>query len=146
MSEGWRDAVSITSLVATIVGLWYAIVQIRRTKSAANAAREAADKALAESRRSYHRYTLANAQRFIKEAKIHVENKTWALAAFRLNDLADQAAQLVGEDPEWRLFANELREWEATCQGQARGLKKTFTVLKWSEFTRRLQSLSDKGP
>jgi uncharacterized membrane protein len=148
MSEGWRDAVSIASLVATVAGLWYAIVQIRRAKSAANAAKEAADKALAESRRNYHRYAVANAHRFIKEAKIHVENKTWILAAFRLNDLADQVAQLASEDPEWRQLADNLRKWEAACQDQDRGLKKTFAVLKWGEFTRRLQAKIDvwSGP
>src|SRR4051812_24558135 len=95
MSEGWRDAISIVSLIATVVGLLYAIAQIRKTKSAANAAKEAADKALAESRRSYHRFAARNARRLVSEAKIHVDNKAWALAAFRLNDLADQVAQLA---------------------------------------------------
>jgi hypothetical protein len=155
MAESWRDGVSIVSfavgivsLVVTVVGLLYAIAQIRKTKSAANAAKEAADEALAESRRSYHRYAAGNAHRLINEAKIHVENKAWVLAAFRLNDLANQVAQLASEDPAWRQLADLLRGWETACHGQARGLKKTFAVVKWGEFIRRLQAKIDdwSGP
>lgn len=155
MSEGWRDILSIVSftvgivsLGVTVVGLLYAIAQIRKTKSAVDAAKEAADEAVAESKRSYHRYAAGNAQRLIKEAKIHVDNKAWALAAFRLNDLADQVAQLASEDAAWRQLADTLRKWETACQGQARGVKKGFAVLKWSEFIRRLQAKIDEwsGP
>jgi hypothetical protein len=81
MSKGWKDVLNIASIVvgavsllATVVGLLYAIAQIRKTKSAAAAALE-------ESRQSYHRFAAGNAHRFIKEARIHVENKQWTLAA-----------------------------------------------------------------
>jgi hypothetical protein len=140
LSEAVRDALSIVGFIVTVLGLIYAIRQIRLTKSAADAAKEAADKALLESQKSYQRYTAGNAHRFVNEAKIHVEYKAWSLAAFRLNDLADHVAQLAGEDSEWRDLADELRQWEATCQGQARGQKKGFAVAKWAEFTRRLQA------
>jgi hypothetical protein len=155
LSDGWRDVISIASLIlsvlglaATVVGLWYAIDQIRKTKSAADAAKEAADEALTESRESYNRYTAANAHRLLKEVKIHVQGEVWILAAVRLADLADQVAQLANEDPEWKPFADELREWEAACQRRARGVKKRFAVDKWGEFTRRLQAQMDSwsGP
>jgi hypothetical protein len=157
LSETWRDVVSLVSLVlsvlglaATVLGLWYAIDQIRKTKSAAVAAKEAADQALAESRESYNRYAAANAHRLIREAKIHVQSGVagltqsqstgdalthdqrvaWVLAAARLSDLADQVAQLANDDPDWRNFADELREWEGTCQRFDRGEIKRFDKKK----------------
>jgi uncharacterized membrane protein len=58
-SDGWRDTVAVGSLVvtvaglvATIVGLYYAIVQIRKTKTAAQAAEEAANRAVRDSQLS----------------------------------------------------------------------------------------------
>jgi hypothetical protein len=91
LTEFWRDLLSLVSLGLTVVGfiltalgLWYAILQIRKTKSAVEAAEEAANRALAESERNFQRYAAANAHRFINEAKMHVDGKAWEKAAMRL--------------------------------------------------------------
>lgn len=155
LTDFWRDltaiasaAITIVGFIVTVVSLVYAIRQIRQTKSAAEAAREAATSALAESRRGFQRYAAANAHRFVNEAKIHVENKSWAMAALRLSDLADQAAQLASIEAAWIQLAEELREWEATSRRVAAGELKRFAANKWFEFALRLQAKIDSyyGP
>jgi hypothetical protein len=116
----------------------YTIRQIRETKSAAAAARDAANETLAESRRSYQRYAASVAYRLVSEAKIHVDNKAWGQAALRLGDLADQALQLASADPGWGELADELRKWEADFRRISLGYKKGIAATKWNEFLVRL--------
>jgi hypothetical protein len=147
-SDFWRDILAILGFVLTALGLLYAIVQIRLTKSAAQAAEEAAKKTLAESQLSFQRYAAATAHRFISEAKIHVENKQWEKAAVRINDVADQVAQLAGFDAEWQQYAEKLRNWAAVCQRHAIGELSRFVSLKWIGFLVQLQAKIDSchGP
>jgi hypothetical protein len=147
LSEAWRDILTIVSLVitaagflGTVVGLVYAIRQIKQTKTAALAAKEASDRALADSRKGFHHYTAANAHRFVNEAKIHVGNESWAMAAMRLGDLADQLAQLGAE---WKELVAKLREWDAACTRRANGSRKSFALDKWSDFAVHLQERID---
>jgi hypothetical protein len=143
LSEGVRDILALVGFVATIAGLAYAIIQIRKTKSAAEAARQAADVAADESRKAYRRHVGSHSHRFINEAKIHVENQAWNLAAARLSDLADQAAQLSHATPEWKAVGAEIREWESRCLRLASGAKKRFLPEKWTEFLVLVQARVD---
>jgi hypothetical protein len=120
LAEFWNNVIAVGGFILTAVGfvvtvlsLIYAIRQIKETKSAATAARDAATAALAESRRYFQRYVAANCHRYVHEVIIHVENKEWHLAALRLDDLADQVAQLSSEDHAWQRFVDELRTWRA---------------------------------
>ena len=85
----------------TVLGFYYAIVQIRKTKSAAIAAEEAATNAVEENRKSFHKYVALCAHGYVTEIKLHIENRDWAKAAMRTTHLADQmvhiAASMVAE-------------------------------------------------
>jgi hypothetical protein len=154
LSEYGRDIVSISSAVITIVGfgltvvsLIYAIRQIWKTQSAADAALKAANQAVTESRQSFERYTLANALRYFAEAKLYINDSLWDKASLRLNDLSEQTAQLSSVDPEWKALTVELRKWSNTlAQLSARGSR--FSHRKWSDFTIRFQGKIDEqhGP
>jgi len=148
LTDLWRDVVSILGFIVTTAGLVYAILQIRKTKSAAEAAEAAARSALAESQRNFQRYAAGNAHRFINEAKLHVDRQEWEKAATRLNDLADQAAQLGDVDEDWRQLADELRTWASICTRHAAGSKAKFVRNKWTTFSVRLQAKIDRyhGP
>ncbi len=143
LTDVWRDLIALASAVLTVAGLVYAILQIRKTQSAAMAAKAAAEQARAESHRSFLAYAAANAHRFINETKLHVDHERWEMAAVRMNDLADQAARLVATDPEWTAFADELRKWAHTCTRHAAGELKKFAKPKWITFSVRLQARID---
>jgi hypothetical protein len=118
------------------------------TKSAAQAAEEAAKKTLAESQLNYRRYAAATAHRFFSEAKIHLDNEAWETAAGRINDVADQVAQLVSFDAEWQQFAEQLRKWARVCRRHATSERPRFDTPKWTTFTILLQRKIDSwhGP
>jgi hypothetical protein len=148
LSEFWRDIVSISSAVITTVGFIITIVQIRKTRSSAEAARKAASEAVSESRKSFERYALSNAFRYLAETKLHVGNRHWSPASLRLNDLAEQTGQLAALDPgEWKELTIELRRWSDTI-ARLPDANPKFAHLKWAEFVRRLQEKIDErhGP
>jgi hypothetical protein len=147
LNEFWRDVVSGSSAVITIVGFYYAIRQIWMTQSAAAAAMQAANRAVTESRRSFERYTLANALRYFAEAKLYINDSLWDKAGLRLSDLAEQTAQLAGADAEWKELTLELRQWsEALARLSTPSTR--FARKKWSLFAIKLQSKIDErhGP
>lgn len=155
MNELWTDIVAISGLavttigfVATLLSLYYAIRQLKETKTAAEAASAAARATLDDSRRNYHRYVAAMSIRFLNEAIIHVDNQTWTLAASRLDDLADQMAQLEIVDPDCKELATELRTWSVTVRRLATGGLTRFANPKWATFLVRLRGKMDNhfGP
>ena len=133
----WRDLVSLFGFVATLAGLWYAIRQIRLTKTAAVAAKEAALRAVEGSKSDFQRYAVANAQRFFHEAIIQVDIKAWDMASIRLHDLADQIAQLAKVDPEsrqlWQALTETARE-QATTMKRVAGNEIKPQHRKWEAF------------
>jgi hypothetical protein len=143
LTDFWRDVISLVGFGLTAAGLVYAILQIRKTKSAAEAAEEAAKKAVIESQRNFQRYAAGNAHRYVHEAKGHVERQEWEKAATRLNDLADQVGQLAHMDDEWRQMADALRMWAEDCTRHARGAKSRFAKNKWAAFYLSLQAKID---
>jgi len=144
LSEFWRDVLAVASAIITVLSLLYAILQIRKTKSAAIAAKEAVEKVHEESQRNFQRYALTNALRFMTEAKVHAESRAWDKAALRLGDLADQAAQLAYFDEEWKQLAVELRRWEDTMK-RVGSQKANLAPMKWSAFLLRVQLKVDES-
>jgi hypothetical protein len=139
-----RDIIAIASLVVTIIGFVIAFLQIRRTRSATEAARAAAENALAQSQRSYGHFTVAIAHRMISEIQSHVQKKNWEVGSLRLRDLADQIVQLEGTETDWKKDATKLRKWAEICFRQLDAAEaQTFDREKWSEFFLKLQSKID---
>jgi hypothetical protein len=139
LTDSWRDIIALLSLVLTTAGLVYAIVQIRKTKSAVEAANEATTQTLAESQSRFQRYTASNANRFLNEAKIHLEHQEWEKASGRMNDVADQASLLSPLAGGWEQTAEALRTWASICESLAVKKRKKFPKPKWAAFVGTLQ-------
>ena len=147
LNDFWRDIVSVVSAVVTVVGFLVAYWQLRKTRSAALAAKDAAIRAVEESRGRFRKFILSNLFRFLTEARLHVNEKKWEMAAIRLGDVADQVSQLADVDHEWRPLLSEIRHWEETLRGRtSRGVR--FAPRKWADLLTRLQSKIDRdhGP
>src|SRR5260370_18879872 len=119
---------SIIGFLATLVSLYYAIRQVREAKCAAEAARDAANAVLAESKQNYLRYVVGSSHRFLNEAIIHIGNQAWHLAAVRMDDLADQIAQLANLDPQCQRLVDELRTWAMTTRRLTSGGLRRFPM------------------
>jgi hypothetical protein len=139
---------SAIGFLATLFSLWYAIRQVKKAKSAAEAARDAAQATLAQSKQQFVRYVAGNSQRFVNEVIIYIRNRAWHLAALRLNDLADQLAQMAIFDPECQRFVEGLRTWSATLHRLDRGEITRFAATRWADFLLALHAKIDSyyGP
>jgi hypothetical protein len=151
LSDGWRDIVSVVSLVCTVLGLWWAIAQIRQAKTAAEAAREAADEALRESQKSYHKHAAGAGHRLLNQAIIYIDLDIWLTAGALLGLLAEQVALLIADDESWVDFAAEVRKWEERAKRQAKvgpSGRSEFSKRNWNGFKRSLQAKIDEwsGP
>ncbi len=146
ITDAWDVAglvLTVVGFVLTLLSLWYAIVQVRKTASAAEAARSAAEATLIESRRTFQRYELAQVLRYMNEARLHVEARDWPRAAIRLSDLGDRAAQLANLSPEWPQLAHELRRWADDFSRFVPGATPKYPTRKWKELLQRLQVILD---
>lgn len=145
LRDAWRDIIAVGSLVITVVGFGLSLYQLRKTKSAALAARDAANRAIEESRGSFRRHVLACAVRFLAETRLHANAGNWEKTASRLGDLADQLSQLSDADQNWHGLLIELREWEVkiVSRPMTEPMKR-----KWSMLMQRLQQKVDSqhGP
>jgi hypothetical protein len=145
LSESWRDIISLGSLVVTVVGFVLAFWQIRKTKSAADAARDAAIRAYDENRGLYRRFVLSCATRFLVEARFYADSEHWDRASLRLRDVGDQVSQLLDADPDWQDLLAELRRLDAALGANP---KPKFTGKRWVTLIERLQAKIDShhGP
>lgn len=141
----WRDSLTLGGVVFTLMGRAYTIYQVRKTKSAAEAAERAAKEALAESRENYRRFAAANAHRFFSEARGHVDRQEWTPASRRIGDLADIVAQLASVDSSWAPFTATLRAFPEVAGLIARNQRKNLSVRKWSELCLRFQTKLDEA-
>lgn len=143
LSDFGRDAFALASTIVTLVGFIIAYWQIRKTKSAALAAKDAADRSFGESRRHFQKYVLSNILRSLAEAKILVAAQARDKAAMRLNDLGDQISQLADTDEGWQILLSEVRYWETVFRGNRR-----IATKKWDDLVDRLQAKIDSvhGP
>ncbi|MCI0705763.1 MAG: hypothetical protein L0241_32280, partial [Planctomycetia bacterium] len=85
----WGFVVGVVGLVVGVVGFGYTIYQVWKVKAAAEAAKEAAEKTLAESREAYEKLAGAFASRLLSDLEDAVNSKDWALATIRAKDVAE---------------------------------------------------------
>lgn len=86
--------VGVVGLILGFIGYKIAIAQLRQTKQAADAAREAAERTLAENKEAFERFVAAYAGRLLSELRGAVNRLEWGLAELRAHDLADLLATL----------------------------------------------------
>ena len=151
LAEFWNDIVGIggfvvgaLGLLVGIVGFLYTIRQVKKTQTAAEAARKAASDALAESKVSFQRYITASANRALGELRLLVEYERWEPAAFRADDLAELLAQFVDgsqvivDSTEW------LRDSASIFCKKAKGESAAFPKNQWVESMKRLHAYLDR--
>ncbi|HTU20726.1 MAG TPA: hypothetical protein VMG10_21880 [Gemmataceae bacterium] len=142
-SEAWRDFVAWFSLFLTTLGLGYTVYQVTLIESSARAAKKAAEGARLESRRRLFQLTAASIHQLINAVSDDLERREWGKAMIRLNNLADQAAQIGGSDMEWVELVHGLREAAADClalESQRRGRP---THAKWLNLLTDLRTRLD---
>jgi hypothetical protein len=98
--------IGVLGCVVGVAGFWIALVQIKKTQRAALAARDAANKTLAETKEAYERFVAAFASRLLAELQNAANAKQWQLAHIRSHDLAELLATLPGTGHESTDAAN----------------------------------------
>lgn len=148
LNDGWRDCLAVFGVIGTlasIAGVIYAIVQIKKTKAVADAIKTVTTNMRTATKEDYHRYVVSNAVRCIGEAKAFVEGECWLQASLRLTDIAHQLSQLaniVHDDTAarqtWLRLSEDLHQWSANCQKVA-STKQRFQTRKWTSFVLDLE-------
>jgi hypothetical protein len=128
-NDVWRDLIGIAGLVLTVAGFWFAIWQIRKTQTAAQAAEEMAK----ESKRVFVGFSASLARRYYQDVGDSIAQANWAVAALRLGDLIDLVVQLIAEH-QLKEIVSQLKEWQHTCQRLAGAKLKRFPQAKWKAF------------
>ena len=143
VSEYWRDLATFVSLFLTVLGLGYTVYQVTLIETAAWAAQRAANEAGEESRRRLFQYTAASVHRLIRAITTDIEHREWGKAEIRLDDLADQAAQIGGSVEEWRQLVDGLREAASKCRSLHSGRLKKPALEKWHQLLAELRTRLD---
>ena len=100
LDPAWNDFYTAGGFFVGVIGFAAAFYQIRETKRAAIAARDAANKSLAETKEAYERFVGAFASRLFAELRSAVTGKDWSLANIRSHDLAELLATLPSSGDE----------------------------------------------
>lgn len=143
----WRDIINLAGFAITIASLWLAFFQIRKTATAAEAARKAAERMLSQNRDQFRQYVAANLRRFLTELRMFVDGECWDRAAMRFDDLAEQLSQMAlvsdGLNSEkYAEVATTARQWSVACRRTGAG-KSRFVRTKFDNFLRQLHGAVD---
>lgn len=130
-SEFWRDFVAWFSLFLTALGLGYTVYQVTLIESAARAAKQAAEQAREENRRRLFQITAASIHQLINTVSYDLERREWGKAVIRLHNLADQTAQIGGQQAEWEHLVRQLREAASECQALESARRRRVSYVKW---------------
>lgn len=139
----WREFGSYLSILYTILGLGYTIYQVTLSEAAARAAEQAAKQARAESQRRLILFTTNSVHRLIGLVESDLNRSEWGKAAIRLDDLADQAAQLGNFVGDWSELVHGLREASSVCRAlENYHARKPFRE-KWNRLLRDVKARLD---
>jgi hypothetical protein len=143
----WRDVINLVGFSITIASLWLAFRQIRKTTTAAEAARDAAERMLRQNREQYRRYVASNLRRYLAELRMLVDREVWDRAASRFDDLAEQLSQLGAASRESDLAASAeattaARQWAITCRRMI-FRKSRFARTKFDNYIQQLHGTID---
>jgi hypothetical protein len=142
-SDTYRDFVAWFSLFLTLLGLGYTVYQVTLIETATRAAREAAKQEREEARRRLFQFTAASVHQLINAVSIDLERREWGKAVIRLNNLADQTAQIGGQRTEWMELVQGLRAAAAECLALESERHRRPTHEKWLQMLTDLRSRLD---
>ena len=131
-------AIGIVGSGASIFGIIVAVEQSIQTRTAAVAARSAAEQAASRLRSSYYRYALLNARRHLTESLALIGVRQWSHVSLRLRDAADQFLDIAyaRREPDQALLdaANGTRIWaEIFSRGRLRR-PLVYDENSWTEW------------
>jgi hypothetical protein len=152
LAEFWNEFyaaggfwIGTVSLVIAVLGFWYTIVQVKKTQAAADAAKQAAESALAESKRQFRRFLTAGANRALGELRLLVDYERWEPSALRADDLADHIAQMLAGAGDALSLVNRLRDAATVFRRKAKGESAAFPKSQWGELTQQLHAFLDRA-
>ncbi len=144
----WNDFFAVSGFVVGVLGLiigvggfWIALVQIRRTRDAVEAARIASAHVLANSRNSYERFVGDYGSRLLSEMKSAINRSNWEHAEMRSNDLADLLGTVASSNGRVESIS-ELREFGQAFSKRTNG-KPKFSQAKWNTLLLQLHAQLD---
>ncbi len=155
LTEFWNEFCAVGGLIfgllgflVGVLGFWYTILQVRKTKDAALAAQHAAERAYEISYQRVRSSLTGLASRFISELREFVDQRQWDLAKQRANDVAELLALFPIEDSELAELCSLLREWTHRFQRLNSGSLKKLPGVNWTKFLEKLQRKMDsfRGP
>jgi hypothetical protein len=152
LSEFWSAVytaggfwVAIIGLVIAFLGFGYTIHQVRKTKSAAEAAQEAAESALHEAKQTFRGFVVLHANRIVSELNGLIEAGKWESAALRADDLAEMVTYLR-EEPGWsNEYVDALRDSAANLRKKAKKESARFATTNWDALRKRLHAFLDRA-
>ena len=124
-----RDLLTVVGgvgFVVTVIGVWLAWWQLRKTVSSS----EAALLQLNQSKQKYAAYFYTYGLRLLAEARSFASGEKFEQAHLRLVDLGDVLLKLSMEDESWEQLRNSLAEMETTFERIAKGELKFRVSLK----------------
>ena len=133
-----RDLLTVVGgigFVLTVVGVWLAWWQLRKTVSSS----EAALLQLSQSKQKYAEYLYTYGLRLLAEARSFASSERFEQALLRLVDLGDVILKLSIEDNSWDELRNSIAEMETTFERIAKGELKFRTSLKskWRDLEQK---------
>lgn len=157
LSQCWNDfltiggfLVGVISLVLGVIAFYYTLRALweardaaKASKTAAEAARDAANKTLAESKGAYGKFVGSFASRILADLKKAVDDQDWKLATVRADDLAEFVASVPHEIPTAGDEAALLRVFGRKFAAGDAEHKPKFNTAKWNELILKLHAHLD---
>jgi hypothetical protein len=113
-------AIGIISLLISVAGLVYGVLSWReagKAKTAASAARDAAEETRAEARRRFETFTAARLRGHVQQARQHLHRREWGKAAIHLEAAGEDVGHFAVQDPTWKQAADDLLGMANSCSG-----------------------------
>ena len=137
----------VVGFVVGTIGLSVTIWQVRETKRAAIAAKDAAEQTLLESRTQFRRFLASSAHRYLAEARRAVDDGSWEMAAMRANDMADLLGQMPSTEKAVQRLTDDLRKFAQIFASKSKnpaGDVCEFQPAKWASLLIKVQKVLDR--
>jgi hypothetical protein len=139
----WNDFFTVAGFFVGVIGFAVTIWQLRRTRSAAQAAKQAALQTLNETRVAYDRFIAGIAYKYFAELRMYADSKQWHLALLRCDDLADLLSQQKVQDLAVAATMRQLREFSRVFVDMRDLTRMKFSRKKWDIAVTSIHTLVD---
>lgn len=137
-ATSWPDFFTIASYWVTSTGFLLALIELYRTRIFTDAVREAVFQENSRQRGFHYRHCLERASSVLKGARQCVQDRQWAMAVARLDDLSDYLSYVnsisPAADDRWREHVRSTQEWASLFGGGATGKRHVYNEMAWRQF------------